>query len=127
MNAGLALMQAASAALSEVTGLAGVHEGRPVQAAHPYATIGTGVERDWSHKGGTGRELMLVTMLRDQGERSARIRALAGVAEAVIEELAGEMGGWRLVSLHFVRGQVRAEPNGEWSAVSEYRARLLRL
>ena len=127
MNAGLALLQAASAALSEVAGLAGVHDGRPVQAAHPYATIGTGVERDWSHKGGAGRELTLVTMLRDKGERSARIRALAGAAEAAIEALAGEMGGWRLVSLVFARGQVRAEPNGEWSAVSEYRARMLKL
>ena len=37
------------------------------------------------------------------------------------------MGGWRLVSLHFVRGQVRAEPNGEWTALSEYRARMLKL
>jgi hypothetical protein len=127
MNAGLALIEAASAALGEVPGLAGVHEGRPVQSAYPHALVGTGVERDWSHKSGAGRELNLTLMLRDKGERSARLRALAGAAEAAIEALAGEMGGWRLVSLHFLRGQVRAGANGEWTALSEYRARMLKL
>lgn len=127
MNAGTALLEAAGAALAEVEGLNGIHEGRPVQAAHPYVTLGTGLELDWSHKNGAGREVRLALMLRDKGERSARLRALAAAAEAAIEGLDGEMGGWRLVSLGFLRGQVRAEASGEWTATSEYRARMLKL
>jgi len=126
MNAGTALLEAAGAALAEVDGLNGVHEGRPVQAAHPYVTLGTGIELDWGHKNGAGREVRLAVTLRDKGERSARLRALAAAAEAAIEGLDGEMGGWRLVSLGFLRGQVRAEPGGEWTALSEYRARMLK-
>ena len=119
--------EAAAAALAEVSGLTGIHEGRPVQAAHPYALIEAGPELDWSHKSGVGREVRLAVTLRGRGEHSARLRGLAAEAEAAIEALAGEMGGWRLVSLSFARGRLRAEANGEWSAVSEYRARMLKL
>lgn len=127
MNAGEALLKAAGEALAAVAGLNGAHEERPVQAAHPYATVGTGLELDWSHKSGTGREVRLALMLRDRGERSARLRALAAAAEAAIEGLASELDGWRLVSLRLLRGQVRAEASGEWTALSEYRARMLKL
>ena len=89
--------------------------------------IGTGLELDWGHKDGAGREVRLAVTRRDKGERSGRLRALAAAAEAAIEALDGEMGGWRLVSLGFARGQVRAEPSGEWIAVSEYRARMLKV
>lgn len=127
MSAGGALLGAASAALGGIEGLAGRHEERPIQAAHPHAVLGTGAERDWSHKSGAGRELILALTLRDKGEGAARLRALAAAAETAIEGLGGELDGWRLVSLHFLRGQVRAEANGEWAARSEYRARLLKL
>ena len=127
MNAADALLRAASEALADVGGLTGVHEGRPVQAAHPYASVDTGVERDWSHKSGIGRELNLLLTLRDKGERSARLRGLLAAAEAAVEGLGGALDGWRLIGLHFLRGQVRAGADGEWTALSEYRARLLKL
>ncbi|HST37118.1 MAG TPA: DUF3168 domain-containing protein [Allosphingosinicella sp.] len=127
MNASDALAQGAAAALAAVSGLTGIHEGRPVQAAAPYALIETGPELDWSHKSGVGREVRLAITLRDRGEHSTRLRALAAEADAAIEALTGETGGWRLVSLVYARGRLRAEANGEWSAVSEYRARMLRL
>jgi hypothetical protein len=127
MNASEALAGAATTALRDLAGLTGVHEGRPVQAAAPYALVETGPELDWSHKSGTGRELRLAVVLRGKGERPAALRALAAEAEAAIEALAGEIGGWRLVTLIFTRSRLVAEARGEWVAVSEFRARLLRV
>jgi len=127
MSASEALSEAATAALRAVAGLTGVHEGRPVQAAAPYALIEAGPELDWSHKSGVGRELRLAVIVRGKGERPAPLRALAAEAEAAIEGLAGEIGGWRLVNLRFARGRLVAEARGEWAAVSEFRARMLKL
>ena len=127
MSAGEALAGAAMAALRALAGLNGVYEGRPVQAAAPYGLVETGPELDWSHKSGTGRELRLAVVLRGKGERPAGLRALAGEAEAAVEGLAGEIGGWRLVSLVFMRSRLVAEAPGAWVAVSEFRARLLKV
>lgn len=126
-TAGTALAEAAMAALKDLAGLTGAFEGRPVQAAFPYALVEAGPELDWSHKSGTGREVRLALVLRDGGERPARLRDLAVQAEAAVEALAGELAGWRLVSLRFMRGRLIAEAKGEWAAVSEYRARMLKL
>lgn len=126
-GAGETMAGAARIALDAVAGLTGVHEARPVQAAHPYATISTGLELDWGHKTGAGREVRLVVTLRDKGERATRLRALATAAEAAVETLNGEIGGWQLVSLTLVRSQIGAETNGEWRAISDYRARMLKL
>lgn len=126
MSASEALAGAAMAALREVAGLTGVYEGRPVQAAAPYALVETGPELDWSHKSGVGRELRLAVMLRGKGERTAGLRALADEAEAAIQGLAGEIGGWRLVSLRFARSRLVAEAPSEWVAVNEFRARMLK-
>lgn len=127
MSASEALAGAAMAALRALAGLTGVYEGRPVQAAPPYALVEAGPELDWSHKSGTGREVRLAAVLRGKGERPDGLRALAAQAEAALVALAGELGGWRLVSLVFMRSRLVAEGPGEWVAVSEFRARLLRV
>jgi len=126
IGASEALADAAAAALRGMNGLTGVHEGVPVQAAAPYAAVEAGPETDWSHKSGAGREVRLAVALRGRGERPAPLRALAAEAEAAIEALDGEIGGWRLVTLRFVRSRLLAEARGEWVAVSEYRARMLK-
>lgn len=127
MNASEALARAAAEVLAVVEGLGGVHEARPVQAAFPHAVVETGAELDWSHKTGVGREVRLAIVVRDQGERSARVRGLAAAAEAAVEGIGGELEGWRLVSLLFVRGRVLAEAKGAWRAESEYRGRMLKV
>lgn len=127
VSASEALSGAAMAALRELAGLTGVYEGRPVQATAPYALVEAGPELDWSHKSGIGREVRLAAMVRGKGERAGGLRTLAAQAEAAIEGIAGEIGGWRLVSLRFARGRLVAEAPGEWVAVSEFRARLLKL
>ena len=126
IGASEALAGAAAAALSDIEGLTGVHEGVPVQAAPPYALVEAGPETDWSHKSGAGREVRLAVALRGRGERPARLRGLAAEAEAAIEALGGEIGGWRVVTLRFVRSRLIAEGRGDWVALSEYRARMLK-
>jgi hypothetical protein len=124
MSASEALMTAAADALRQVAALSGVHEAMPLQAAAPYATVAAGLETDWGHKSGSGRELRLTVILRDQGERPARLRALAGEAQAALAGLAVG-GGWQLVTLVFVRSMTVAEGAGRWAVTLDYRARML--
>jgi hypothetical protein len=124
MIASAALIAAAQEALHGVAGLSGVHEAAPLQAAIPSATVAAGLETDWSHKSGAGRELRLSVMLRDEGESPSRLRALAGAAEAALQGLETD-GGWRLVTLVFVRSIFAAQTPGKWTATIDYRARML--
>jgi hypothetical protein len=124
MSASEALMAAAADALRQVAALSGVHEAMPLQAAAPYATVAAGLETDWGHKSGSGRELRLTVILRDQGERPARLRALAGAAQAALAGLAMS-DGWQLVTLVFVRSMTVAEGAGCWAVTLDYRARML--
>lgn len=124
MNASGALIAAAGAALKTVPGLTGVHEAAPVQAAIPYVTVAAGMEGDWGHKSGAGRELRLSILLRDAGESPARLRALSGEAQAALEGLETS-GGWRLVTLIFVRSMIAAHGPGKWTAAIDYRVRML--
>ena len=97
-GAGEALAEAAMAALRAVDGLNAVYDGPPLPAAFPYAAVEAGPESDWSHKSGAGRELRLAILLRDQGERPARLRGLAGAAEAAAG--ADRAGPGRLAAGH---------------------------
>jgi hypothetical protein len=124
-SASAALVAAAMAALRDVAGLSGVHEEMPIQAAPPHVMVGAGLETDWSHKSGAGRELRLTIILRDQGERPTRLRALAADAAAALEGMAAPLGGWRLVTLVFVRSMTVAESVGRWALTLDYRARML--
>lgn len=132
-GAGEALRRAAMAALEAVPGLGGVYAGTPLQAAAPYAAVDTGLESDWSHKSGKGREVRLAATLWDKGERPARLPTLMAEAEAALEALGGEIGAWRLVTMQFLRSRTVREPRGAgplgpgaaWAGVIEFRARLL--
>jgi hypothetical protein len=123
-GAGEALAEAARAALAALAGLNQIHDGPPLQAASPYATVETGLETDWGHKSGSGREVRLTVALRDQGERPARLRSLAAEAEAALADLV-TVAGWQLVTLVLVRSMTIAESAGKWLAVLDYRARML--
>jgi hypothetical protein len=127
MGAGLALQQAAAARLREATSLA-VYEAPPVQAAFPHAVVETASETDWGHKSGEGRELRLAVTLRDAGESPLRLRQLVDAAESALAE-APQTAGWQVASFAWLRSRTIREgrpPAGvEWSAVVEYRARML--
>jgi len=124
MNASGALIAAVMTALDSIPGLAGTHEAGPIQAAIPSAVVATGMETDWGHKSGAGRELRLSVMLRDEGESPVRLRILSEAVQAALDGL--EMGGgWRLVTFVFVRSIVAPQGAGKWSAGLDYRARML--
>jgi hypothetical protein len=125
MSASEALVAAAMAALREVPGLTGVHEAAPVQAAVPCATVDAGLETDWGHKSGAGRELRLTVTLRDQGERPRRLRALAADVQQALGGLGPDLSGWRLVTLVFVRSICAPDGTGKWVLALDFRARLL--
>jgi hypothetical protein len=124
MSASRALIAAAAEALGALPALTGVHEAMPIQAAAPHAIVEAGLELDWGHKSGRGRELRLIVTLRDEGERPDRLRLLAAAAQAALGGLAA-VDGWQLVTLIFVRSMTVAEGAGKWATVMDYRARLL--
>jgi Protein of unknown function (DUF3168) len=123
-GAGAALAGAARAALATLASLNHVYDGPPLQAVCPYAVVEAGLERDWGHKSGAGREVQLAVTLRDQSERPERLRALAAAAQAALDGLvAGD--GWQLVTLVFVRSIMAPEKAGQWLLTLDYRARML--
>lgn len=124
-GAAQALEAEALAALRTVPGMSGAFAEGPVQAAFPYATVEAGLESDWSHKSGKGREVRLAVTLRHEGERPDRLQELATLSEEAIEAMPANLPGWRVVSLRFLRSRTVREPKGRWTTVVDYRARLL--
>jgi len=126
-GAGQALAEAAMTALRGVEGLNGVYDGAPLTAAFPHAVIEAGPESDWSHKSGEGRELRLSLLVRDKGERPARLRGLVTEIEDRMTQMGAGLAGWRLVNLVFLREAMLRETGAAWSAAIDYRARLLKI
>lgn len=124
-GAGDVLAEALIAAIEGLAGLNGAYDGPPLQAAFPYAIVEAGPEADWSHKSGLGRELRLAVTIRDKGEKPGRLRALVGEVEAAIAAIDGVLAGWRLVTLVFLRSTMLRDSGAVWTAVIDYRARLL--
>jgi hypothetical protein len=125
-GAGQALAETVIAALRAVDGLNNVYEGPPLTAAFPHAIVEAGPESDWSHKSGEGRELRLSILVREKGERPARLRGLVAAIEARVAQIGADLAGWRLVNLVFVREAMLRETGAAWSAAIDYRARLLK-
>jgi hypothetical protein len=72
-----------------------------------------------------GREVRFALVLRDGGERADRLRQLASEAEAALVGLGRELPGWSIASLTFLRSRIVPDGSG-WTAVIEYRVRMLR-
>src|SRR5688500_14788341 len=100
MSAGGALQAAIAAALAGEGGLAGIYDGPAARAAFPYAVIDAGSERDWSHKSGEGREVLVALTIWD--EEPARLAELADAAEALAMGLTNP-AEWQLVSMRLMR------------------------
>lgn len=108
-------------------GVTGVFDAPPVRAVRPYALVDEPLLADWGTKDIAGREGRIAVLLRDAGERPARLRALLGEAEAAIEAMPRALGeGWFVTSLALVRSRVVREGDGRWMAASEWRVRMLR-
>lgn len=122
MSAGGAVQAQLAASLGTLAELTGVFDGPPPRATFPYAAIDASLERDWSHKSGSGREVMIAVTVWD--DEPARLQALADEVEAK----AGAIGGtseWHLVSLVLVRRRTIRDVAGPWATAVDFRARLL--
>lgn len=100
-------------------------DGPGVKASVPYAVLGDAIATDWGTKDAAGRELRVSLAIRDAGDTSARVQALAGAAEVAVLGLPAELGGWRVVSVALVRSAVLAEASGRWAAAIDWRVRML--
>jgi hypothetical protein len=128
-GASAALAAAVTVVLREVPGLSAVFDGAPIGAGDAHAEVEMGPETDWGHKSGAGAELRFALLVRCGGERPDRARALSGGVRRAVEKLGPVVSGWRLVSLAMLRSRVtpaRKEERPGWTAMVEYRARLLR-
>lgn len=122
-----AALQAAAMALLGPARIGSIHAGRPVQAAFPHVLAEVGGEADWGHKSGVGREVRLAVTVRDEGERPDRVHRIAAAAEAALEAMPDEAGGWRIVTFLYRTARIVREGRNGWAARIEYRARMLRL
>jgi hypothetical protein len=120
MSAGGALQSAIAGALAGVD-VTGVFDGPPARAAYPYVALDATTERDWSHKNGTGREVMVAITVWD--DQPVRLHGLADQVETALSDLAVE--AWQLVTMQLVRRRVVRDVAGPWAAAIDYRARML--
>jgi hypothetical protein len=131
MSLDMLLQEALIAALTGHEPLAGqvtaVFDAPPVRAARPYALVEETIFSDWGTKDMAGREGRVTLVIFDEGERPARLRGLAGEAEAALDAMPRALGeGWRIASLAFARRRTVHAGGGRWAAISEFRVRVLK-
>jgi len=106
--------------------VSGIFDGPPPRVAFPYIALATGASLDWSHKGGTGRELSLALTVHDDGETAARLHRVMALVEEALEPGLDDPAGWQIVTFDFRRTRVLRSAVSPWSGLIEYRARVLR-
>lgn len=106
--------------------LTGIFDAPPVRAGRPYLLIDEALLADWGTKDAAGREGRFAIRLFDGGERPLRLRLLVAAVEDAVHALPHDLGdGWAIVTLQFLRSRISRD--GEvWSAISEFRVRMLR-
>lgn len=121
------LVPALIAVLRDVPGLSQVSDGAPLQAGDAAAVVEAGPETDWGFKGGEGSEVRLAIVVTCGGETPGRARRLGEKIRAAAATVAADIGEWKLVSMVMLRSRVVREAGPKWSAVMEYRARMIRV
>lgn len=121
MSAGGKLQAALAGALTSLD-ISGVYDGPPARAPYPYVVLDAGIETDWSHKSGDGREVLVALTVWD--DQPARLHELADAAEAAAAGVT-DVEGWALVSLRLIRRRTVRDVAGPWAAAIDFRARLL--
>lgn len=121
MSAGGKLQAALAGALAGLD-VTGVFDGPPARASFPYVAIDGGLESDWSHKSGEGREVLVAVTVWD--DQPARLHGLADAAEAAVAGTSA-VEGWQLVSLRLIRRRTVRDVAGPWATAIDFRARLL--
>lgn len=122
MSAGGALQSAMATALMRLGRFSGVFDGPPARASYPYVALDATNETDWSHKSGSGREVMVAITVWD--DEPVRLHDLADSVEQALESI-DAISGWQLVTMQLVRRRVVRDVAGPWAAAVDFRARML--
>ncbi len=112
MAAGLAVQQALVAALGTMSGITGVYDGPPPDAAAPYLVIGPDLIVDAGHKTGVAHEHRVAVTAWDDRPGVARLKAVLGAVEAAALGLSGVWAGQRIVSARLIRMSVGGVQDG---------------
>jgi hypothetical protein len=134
VSASTALVAAAASALRADAALkplvSGVWAMAPAPGAKPpYAVVGPDIATDWSCKDRQGREHRLRVTLWASPYPAAAPAAAVDRIETVVSGLSGALGGgWRILSIGFLRSFTAApEDGGPSEHVIEFRARTERI
>lgn len=98
-----------------------VEEEGPVAASPPSVAIVASAGRDWSHKGGTGREVRLALELADRSDEGDATAGIAARIEQRIVTLAPAQEGFRVVVTQFLRSRVARRARSRRAVLLEYR------
>ncbi len=123
MSASLAVQRLVAAALADVPGITGVHDGPPVDAASPYLVIGPDLVTDWSTKTEAGHEHRIGVTAWADGPAAAPLKVILGAVEARLATLGGAREGHRIVSARLLRSLVLTDPEGWSQGIVEFRIR----
>lgn len=105
--------------------LTGIYDGPPARPAFPYVVIASSAATDWSHKTGTGREVSFGLALYVGEGDAALLHDLSAAAEVALAQPLTNQPGWTIVNFNFQRTRMTRVADGPWSALLDYRARLI--
>ncbi len=102
-----------------------VHDGVPEKSTPPTLIVGECVGSDWGTKDRPGRELRIAFTIDDEGETTNRIGGIMALADAAVRGVAGPVAGWEVASMTLMRSRLLRLNSRAWSALLDYRIRVL--
>ncbi len=130
MSAELAARAAIVAALGGDEALAGlvnqIADGEPVKASPPWLLVGAATATGWGARGVDGVTLRQTLELNLRGDQLPAVTAILDRVDAVLRDMDGDLGDWRVTSFRFERSRIRRSGT-EWRAGVDYTIRMARL
>lgn len=105
--------------------LIAITEEAPSRTALPWLAIASNASVDWSTKTEAGQEIRIAVELHMRGDRPGDGAALAGAVQARIAAMPRDQGGFRIVTLQFLRSRAEARAANTRAMLLEYRFRTI--
>lgn len=102
-----------------------IEEEGPVAASPPVVAFVASAAADWSHKGGSGREVRLALELTDRSDEGAQTAAIAARIEQRVATMSPAQDGFRVVVTQFLHSRVERRARSMRAVLFEYRFLLL--
>jgi hypothetical protein len=123
MSASLAVQRLVLAALVDMPGITGVHDGPPPDAPPPYLVIGSDIMSDAGTKTEIAHDHRLAINVWDAGPGTAAAKVLMGEVATRLSGLAGTRDGHRIISSRLLRTLVLTDAEGWTQGIVEIRVR----